>query len=167
MRLLSCIIILCNIFFLPNTSDDTSVLPDYWLKNIKNKTMHAIAVVESNDGKNVKHPVLANKSFAIGKYALMPITVRHVVKTQPVFKSYKFLLKYNNAQLAKFFNKNQPIYNNVAFVYYDMMIKELGTNEPAYVGYAWLNGPYKAKKKLNQNIQAHWHVKKIMLAYGI
>jgi len=156
------------IFLVPQNifTDDLSALPVLLANNLKHKTMHAIAVIESGDGKNINHPVLPDKSFAIGKYALMPQTIRHIIKTHKDLSKYKNLLRFNNHQLKKFLKKHPDISDVLAYKYYDYIVQQLGTNHPMYVSYAWLNGPYKAKLKLHQNISAHWHVKKFLLVYS-
>lgn len=133
----------------------------------KNKIMHAIAVIESNDGANINHVAMTNNSFAIGKYALMPSTIKYTIKTNSELHKYKYLLRLSNIQLKKVLNTNVYLNEKLAYCYYDILVKIIGTNDPVYVSYAWLNGPYKAIQviKSKKNIAQHWHVKKMLVAY--
>lgn len=159
------LIILCFPFYQLNFQEDLS-----FLKPIqeKNKIMHAIAVIESNDGKNVNHIIMSNNSFAIGKYALMPSTIKHILKTNNEFIEYKYLLKMSNIQLKKYINKNHVLNEKLAYSYYDIVTNLIKTKDPIYVSYAWLNGPHKTIKMIKQkkNISQHWHVKKMLIAYS-
>lgn len=159
------LIILCIPYYNLNAQEDLSYLKPIYEKN---KIMHAIALIESNDGQNVNHQILANDSFAIGKYALMPATIKYIIKNNIALKQYKHLLKFTSNQLKQLLNNNAYLNDKLAYCYYDMVVADIGTNNPAYVGYAWLNGPYKTKQviKSKKNIACHWHVKKMLIAYN-
>lgn len=160
------IFLLINIVSVNSTADEKTNFEQLYLKNIKNKTLKAIAIVETNDGKNLNHKILPNLSFAIGKYGLMPDTIKYIIKNDRRFTAFNFLLNSNNKAIAAFLNKNKKVTEDFAFSYYDMVVKELNTVDPAYIGYAWLNGIYGTKKILKKNVTKHWHVKKILIAFN-
>lgn len=159
------LIILCFPLYQLNFQEDLSYLN---LIQEKNKIMHAIAVIESNDGKNINHVVMPNNSFAIGKYALMPSTIKYVLKKNNEFIKYRYLIKMSNVQLKKNLNKDSILNEKLAYCYYDMLTKLINTKDPVYISYAWLNGPYKTIQMIKQkkNISHHWHVKKMLMAYN-
>lgn len=158
--------LLINIVNTNYTADENNNFEQLYLKNIKHKTLKAIAIVETNDGKNLNHKILPNLSFAIGKYGLMPDTIKYIIKNDKHFTAFNFLLNSDNKAMAVFCNKNKKITEDFAFAYYDMVVKELNTVDPAYIGYAWLNGIYGTKKILRKNVTKHWHVKKILVAFN-
>lgn len=161
------IIFIFTISFFLKLQNTQSFVPlnDYYSFNLKKKTMKAIAIVESDDGKNINHKILSDFSFAIGKYALMPNTIRFVIKKEKALKEYFFLIDYSNIELYRYFKKNPFVLEKIANFYYDIIVGKIKTQDPAYVGYAWLNGIEKTKKNINKNISNHWHVKKILKAY--
>ena len=158
--------VLLNLYSNNINIDNTEDFAKLYLENIKNKTMRAISIVESNDGENTNHLILPNNQFAIGKYGLMPQTIKYIIKSDEKYANYRFLLNYNNYKLNDYLKKYPQVSKQIAYTYYDFIVKELGTIEPAYIGYAWLNGPNKAKRKLKINLSSHWHVRKIISAFN-
>ena len=105
----------------------------------KIETLKVIRYLESNNGKYTNHA-----SSAEGEYGLMP-------------KSLEDAKKSFNYKHVKVDNDHKK-----AALYYDFVVKTIGTNDPAHVAYSWLNGPYKIPKipYRRANVLEHWYVKR-------
>lgn len=112
----------------------------------KIETLKVIRYLESNNGKYTNHA-----SSAQGEYGIMP-------------KSLEDAKKSFNYKKVKLNTEDKK-----ASLYYDFVVKTIGTNDPAHVAYSWLNGPYKIPKipLRRKNVLEHWYVlrfKKKMIA---
>jgi hypothetical protein len=107
----------------------------------KTETLKVIRYLESNNGKYTNHA-----SSAQGDYGIMPKSLGDARKT---FKYKKVDLNCDHSK---------------ARLYYDFVVKTIGTDDPAHVAYSWLNGPYKIPKipLRRKNVLEHWYVKKFM-----
>jgi hypothetical protein len=107
----------------------------------KIETLKVIRYLESNNGKYTNH-----KSSAKGDYGLMPKSLEDAKKS---FNYSKIKLDCDHSK---------------ARLYYDFIVKTIGTNDPAHVAYSWLNGPYKIPKipLRRKNVLDHWYVKRFM-----
>jgi len=105
----------------------------------KIETLKVIRYLESNNGKYTNHA-----SSAQGEYGIMPKSLEDAKKS----------FKYKNTKVNCDDSK--------ASLYYDFVVKTIGTNDPAHVAYSWLNGPYKLPKIpfRRQNVFEHWYVKR-------
>ena len=136
---------------------------DYVTDHPKFETLDAIADVETGGGKYMKHkPVhggMHKGSSAIGKYGIMPSTIKETEKS---------LSKLSDEQLRKKISQDPELEERVASKYYDRLREQLGTNKPEAIGYGWLQGITGAKKaiKSGKDIDKHWHVKKIKNAFA-
>lgn len=136
---------------------------DYVTDHPKFETLDAIANVETGDGKYMNHkPVhgeMHKGSSAIGKYGIMPSTIKETEKS---------LDKLSDEQLRKKISQDPELEEKVASKYYDRLREQLGTNKPEAIGYGWLQGITGAKKALKsgKEINKHWHVKKIKNAFA-
>jgi hypothetical protein len=136
-------------------------IKEYVLDHSKIKTLKVIAKIESNDGKNTLHKKLNSGmhegSSAIGKYGLMPLTIKDI---DDRFKAL------SDEQIRFKLNRNPELEFDLASKYYDILREELKTTDPGKIGYGWLVGVTGAKKalKIGKNIENHFHVKKIRKA---
>lgn len=136
---------------------------DYVTDYPKLNTLDAIAQVETGGGKYMQHaPVqgaMHKGSSAIGKYGMMPTTIKETEKE---------LAGLSDAEIRKKISQDPELESKVASKYYDRLRQQLGTNDPEAIGYGWLQGITGAKKDLNEgkDIGEHWHVKKIRNAYS-
>jgi hypothetical protein len=136
---------------------------DYVTDYPKLDTLDAIAQVETGNGKYMDHkPVegsMHKGSSAIGKYGIMPSTIKETEKS---------LSKFSDDQIRKKISKDPELEEKIASKYYDRLREQLGTNDPEAIGYGWLQGISGAKRDLKEgkDISEHWHVKKIRNAYN-
>lgn len=107
----------------------------------KVETLKVIRYLESNNGKYTNHA-----SSAQGEYGIMPKSLADAKKSFN-YKTVKLNCDHSKASL-----------------YYDFVVKTIGTNDPAHVAYSWLNGPYKIPKipLRRKNVLEHWYVKRFM-----
>lgn len=138
----------------------------------KKRTLKAIKMVESNSGRNTNHSIVShglNKgSKAFGSYGLMPKTVLDVVgKSKNLKTKYGDALGLDDVKLTEYMKNKPGMEDDVANRYYDNVVREIGSEDPGYVGFAWLNGAGGAKKAMSEgkDLSQHWHVKKLNSAY--
>jgi hypothetical protein len=132
--------------------------------------LHAIADVESSNGKNTHHKPMGGMhdgETAFGKYGLTPITIRETIKLNRDLsaKHHKAMMLEGN-DLKHYVQDNPGLEDEIASKHLSRLEHHFG-QDPSKIGYAWLNGisgTNKAKKD-NKNIDDHWHVKKINDAY--
>lgn len=141
--------------------------------NVKDRILNSIIQVESSGGKNVKHDRLPASGIhqgarAYGKYGLTPVLIRETAKKhKDLMQKHPKLHTLKGQELHEYMQSNPGLEDKIASKHYDRLSKHFG-HDPAKIGYAWLNGivgtyrAMKAKKDLND----HWHVKKILKAYG-
>ena len=134
---------------------------DYVTDHPKQETLKAIAEVESSGGKNLAHKKMSHGlhkgSSAIGKYGLMPLTIKETEKS---------LQNLSNEEIKQKLMKDAELEERVASKYYDRLRKQLDSNDPGKIGYGWFQGITGAKKniKKGKDIEKHFHVKKIKKA---
>jgi hypothetical protein len=135
---------------------------DYVTDYPKIDTLKAISDVETRGGEDIAHKVMEggmhSGSSAVGKYGLMPSTIKETEKS---------LSKLSDDELKSQFSKNPELEEKVASKYYDRLREQLGSNAPENIGYGWLQGITGAKKALKEgkDIDEHWHVQKIKKAH--
>lgn len=106
----------------------------------KTQTLQVIRYLESHNGKYTNHA-----SSAEGEYGIMPKSLADAKRSF----NYKHVVVGEHSK---------------ASLYYDFVVKTIGTNDPAHVAYSWLNGPYKIPKipLRRKNVLKHWYVKRFM-----
>lgn len=101
--------------------------------------LKAIGQIESSGGKNTNHPTLKTGmhagSSAIGKYALMPLTVDELVKNDP---DLKYLAAMDEGSKRHTLENNQQLQDYLANAYYDKAAKN--SNNDQEIAYKWLHG---------------------------
>lgn len=134
---------------------------DYVTDYPKQETLEAIAEVESSGGKNLAHKKMMRGmhkgSSAIGKYGLMPSTIKETEKS---------LQDLSEEEIKRKMMRDEELEQRVASKYYDRLRKQLDSNDPGKIGYGWFQGITGAKKdiKKGKDIEKHFHVKKIRKA---
>jgi hypothetical protein len=128
--------------------------------------LHAIADVESQNGKNENHqPVKGERAF--GKYGLMPNTIRETIGLHPDLSSkHAKAQKLMGDDLRRYMQDNNGLEDTIAGKHLERLEHHFG-QDPSKIGYAWLNGirgTYQAQKQ-NKDIKTHWHAKKVQDAY--
>lgn len=137
----------------------------------RQKMLRTISSVESSGGKFANHRMLGGMHHgdtAFGKYGLTPIVIRETVRMNPELKhKYGKVQSLEGQDLKHFMQDNPGLEDKVADKHLARLEHHFG-QDPAKIGYAWLEGitgTYKAGKE-NKDIQDHWHVKKIKAAYS-
>lgn len=135
------------------------------------KMLNTISAVESSSGKNTHHhPAggIHRGESAIGKYGMMPNTIRETISMHPDLKNkYSKATSLRGDDIRRYMEDNPGLEDAVAQRHLKRLEHHFG-KDPAKIGYAWLEGirgTYKATKH-NQDINRHWHVKKIKDAYS-
>lgn len=134
---------------------------EYVTDHPKQETLDAIAEIESNSGQNLAHKKmmrgLHKGSTAIGKYGLMPLTIKETEKS---------LEDLSESELKRKLSEDEELQDRIASKYYDRLRKQLDSNDPGKIGYGWFQGITGAKKdiKTGKDIEKHFHVKKIRKA---
>jgi uncharacterized protein (UPF0147 family) len=112
--------------------------------------LQIIGQIESSGGKNTNHPVLKTGmhkgSSAIGKYALMPLTINELVKNNP---QLQYLAQMDEARKRATLENNQALQDQLAGMYYDKAAKNSNSDQEA--AYKWLHG-YNSRPT-EQNLQ--------------
>ena len=131
------------------------------------RMLRTIANVESGGGQHEQHRPTSHGT-AYGKYALMPNTIRDTIKMNPDLSvKHKKATMLHGSDLNRYMQDNPGLEDSIAEKHVKRLEHHFGQN-PSDIGFAWLNGvsgTYKAKKD-KQDINSHWHVKKIRDAYG-
>jgi hypothetical protein len=138
----------------------------------KDRILASIMDVESSNNKDRTHEAphahkLHGQERAYGGYGLMPLTIRETIKANPkIFKGHEQALKLMGSDLHNYMDKHPELEKLVASTHYDRLAKHFG-NDPAKIGFAWINGITGTKKALKEgaDINNHWHVVKIRNAY--
>ncbi len=134
----------------------------------------AMAQVESNNGKNTNHDLLEigpdAGTHAKGHYGFTNSTIKDVIRNSPSFRnSHSHVLDFDDNQIHELiYNEEPALQHRLASEQINNITRELKTNKPEHVAYAWLHGITGAQKAIseNKNINDHWHVKKVMQAYN-
>lgn len=135
------------------------------------KMLNTISAVESQHGKYTDHAPLKGKQTgesAFGKYGLTPDIIRDTIKINHDMKNrHAKAARLRGDDLRRYMEDNPGLEDTIASRHLKRLEHHFGQN-PSKIGYAWLNGirgTYQAHKQ-NQDIENHWHVKKIKAAYG-
>jgi len=138
----------------------------------KHKMLRTIASVETSSGQNLNHETVdrgLNRGHkAYGKYGLMPITIKEVLTKDPQFKNhFHAAQKLEGNQVHAYMQKNPGLEDQVARSHLRRLRAKFG-DDPAKIGYAWLNGVTGTNKAIKNGtpIKDHWHVKKILNAFN-
>jgi hypothetical protein len=138
----------------------------------KNRTLKAIKMVESSNGKNTNHEMLENGPHkgtnAIGSYGLMPMTVKEMVsKNKRLKEKYGDSLNLDNDAIHEYVKNKPGMEDELAGHYYDQIKNTLGTDDIKVIGYSWLNGIEGARQAMadKKDLSQHWHVRKLSGAY--
>jgi hypothetical protein len=135
------------------------------------RMLASIAQVESSKGKNVSYPAVGgihHGESAVGKYGLMPNTIRETIHMNPDLKNkYGKGLNLKGDDMRRYMQDNPEMEDAVAQKHLQRLEHHFGQSQ-SKIGYAWLEGirgTYKAQKA-NKDIENHWHVKRIKEAYS-
>ena len=136
-----------------------------------NRMLRTIASVESSGGKSQNHKEiehgLSAGQKAFGRYGLTPTVVSETIHMNPDLKAkHKKAMMLPPDELNRYMQDNPGLEDAVAAKHLARLEHHFG-QDPAKIGYAWLNGvsgTYQAQKQ-NKDINSHWHVKKIKDAY--
>jgi len=132
------------------------------------RMLNAMRQVETSGGQNLNHPQAANGMTAIGSYALMPDTIRDTVKMNPDLKrNHPRILALQNKDMAHYLQDNPELEQAVAERHLNRLEHHFG-HDPSKIAFGWLNGIVGTNKALknHQDINNHWHVKKVNNAYN-
>lgn len=131
------------------------------------RMLNTISSVESQKGKLMDHKPTKTGESAIGKYGLMPNTIKDTIHMNPDLKhKYGKAMNLRGDDMRRYMEDNPGLEDTVAQKHLARLEHHFG-QDPEAIGYSWLNGvsgTYKAKKQ-NVDIKNHWHVKKIRDAY--
>lgn len=134
------------------------------------RMLNTIAEVESKKGKYQEHkPVggMHQGESAIGKYALMPATIRDTIHMNPDLRAkHARAMNLRGDDMRRYIEDNPGLEDTLAQKHLSRLEHHFGQN-PEKIGYSWLNGikgTYRAQKE-NRDIKNHWHVAKIREAY--
>jgi hypothetical protein len=136
----------------------------------KAKMLRTIASVESSNGRNTGHETveagLNAGHKAYGKYGLMPLTIKDTMLKDPRFKGHN-VAPLDETQLGAYMDQNPGLEDQVARAHLKRLRQHFG-DDPAKIGYAWLNGVTGTHRalKAGKPIRDHWHVKKILSAFN-
>ncbi|HUV84072.1 MAG TPA: hypothetical protein VMV86_00090, partial [Methanosarcinales archaeon] len=139
----------------------------------KQRILDAISSTESAGGRNTKHERLPASGIhrgesAYGAYGLTPLLIRETAKMNPdIMKEHPDLHKLKGSRLHRYMAQNPNLEHKIASKHYDRLASHFG-HDVDKIAHSWLNGITGTKKSLKQgnDIQNHWHVKKVRKAYG-
>lgn len=132
---------------------------------------NTIRAVESQKGKFTNHKELQrgpdSGEHAFGQYGLTPSIIRETIHMNPEFKRHKKVMGLKGDDLRRYMEDNPNLQHDIAVKHIKRLEHHFG-QDPAKIGYAWLNGITGTNQALKQkaDINNHWHVKKINDAYG-
>lgn len=136
--------------------------------NFKEKMLRTISSVESTGGTDYNHKKVESGlnagHTAAGEYGLMPLTTKDIVGMHPhLNQKYGHLLDMSPDQVKQELEKSPNMQREIAGAHVKRLAKIFG-NDPAKIGYAWINGVQGTMRaiKNNVNIEDHWHTKKIL-----
>jgi hypothetical protein len=153
----------------PQTAVPSTSVPSHNAYS-KSKMLNAISMVESSGGKFANHRMLGGMhhgEHAYGKYGLTPMVIRETVNMHRDLKNkYKKVIGLKGNDLHHYMQDNPGLEDEIASRHLSRLEHHFGKN-PADIGFAWLEGitgTHEAKKN-KQDINGHWHVRKIRAAY--
>ncbi len=129
--------------------------------------LNAIAQVESRGGKDTKHKTITTGlnagSSAVGRYGLMPLTIKDLVSKEPALNKYKGVLKQSDSEIHSLAAKHPTFEKDVASAYYDKLNNAFN-GDINNIAHAWLNGKAGTNRAIEKGkkIQDHWHVRKVV-----
>ncbi len=126
--------------------------------------LRAIALVESNNGKNVNHK-MTSQGTAFGVYGLMPKTIQYIVKKTPKLHKYRRVATLPIGKVKTFMLAHPMLEHYVALALYKQLVRKFG-KDPARIGIAWFMGATGASQMTSSEILSHWHTVKILKAYN-
>lgn len=140
----------------PSVSQEKQLHPD----------LDHIAFIESNSGKNLKHPTvkygLNAGHKAGGQFGMMPITAKETVKKNRSLRDrYSHLLAASHTDITKFLNSNSEASKEIASAHFDRLLK-IFPKDSLKRAYAWNNGISGAMKASKEEIVSHPYVKKFV-----
>lgn len=146
--------------------------PEFKVSHNKDLGLKAIASVESSGGKNISHKEVKsglNKgSSAIGKYGMMPLTVRELATKDHALKQhYGHLGSASDSEIKEHFASHPEIEHEFASRNYDRISDSLKTKDLRLIGHSWNQGMANTHKAVasGKDIGKHPYVKKIVDAY--
>lgn len=135
------------------------------------KMLNTIAAVESSKGQNQNYPAVGgihHGESAIGKYGLMPATIRETIHLHNDLKAkHGKAMNLKGDDMRRYMHDNPGLEDTIAQQHLKRLEHHFGQNT-SKIGYAWLEGirgTYKADRN-KTNIEDHWHVKRIKDAYS-
>lgn len=134
---------------------NTNIIED----RLKQKTLEAISIVESQNNSKAKHSVIKKGvhkgHFALGKFGLMPNTIKDIIKKDRLLSlTHSYVLKYNQVQLKDLMENDVLFEYEIASKLYDRLKNKYKTLDK--ISYSWLNGSVK-----NIPVKNHWYVKRV------
>jgi 2'-5' RNA ligase len=132
---------------------------------------NTIRSVESQKGKLQNHKELQRGpdagEHAFGEYGLTPSVIRETIHMNPKLKAHRKALALRGNDLRRYMQDNPHLQNDIAMMHIKRLEHHFG-QDPAKIGYAWINGITGTNKAMQQkaDINNHWHVLKIKDAYG-
>lgn len=131
------------------------------------RMLNTIASVESQKGKFTNHQPTKTGESAIGRYALMPDTIRDTIHMNHDLRAkHAKAMTLRGDDMRRYMEDNPGLEETLAQKHLSRLEHHFGQN-PNKIGYAWLEGvkgTYRAQKE-KKDIDSHWHVKKIKDAY--
>jgi len=136
------------------------------------KMLNAIKQVESSGGKNTQHEAIPGKmhhgEHAQGEFGLTPVIIRETIKMDPNLKRiHAKAANLHGQDMEHYLQDNPGLEQGIAERHLRRLEHHFG-QDPAKIAYAWLNGISGTNKALknHEDINNHWHVKKVNNAYN-
>ena len=128
--------------------------------------LEKIHELESNSGKNFKHPVveygLNRGDRAGGGFGVMPITARETVSKNPSLrKKYGRILSMSNKDITVFLNNNAKASKDIASTHWNRLVKVF-PKDRLRRAYAWNCGITCALKASSKEVTNSIYVKKFV-----
>lgn len=135
---------------------------------VYSKELEAIAVIESSSGTNLHHKRITSgihkNSSAIGRYGLMPLTIRDFISKSKdkEIKKLKYLTHLTNLELSNKLVKSPALNFKLAMRIWKRL-RDSGLRGPA-AAYAWFWGRGRLVDKDRDEIENSGYVKKFKKA---
>jgi 2'-5' RNA ligase len=156
----------------PTKDTVTAIKPQAQNQYNSKRMLNTIASVESQHGKLENHkPIthgLNSGETAFGKYGLTPNTIRETIHmNRDLQAKHAKAMSLHGNDMTHYMQDNPGLEDQVAAAHLKRLEHHFGQN-PGKIGYSWLNGISGTNKaiKNKQDIDNHWHVKKIKDAYA-
>lgn len=137
------------------------------MENKIDSFLHKIAQIESSGGKNINHKTMQSGiqkgDAAIGRYGLMPNTIRELINREKIAGNdspvLKYLEKMPSDQLTKFVNENADVERMLAETMAKLVLNRFDTEQEA--AYAWNMGHNISPEKIKErDVDSHYYVKR-------